>query len=331
MPRHHCIGLACLATAALLTAGCGEDGDRADEALSSVELADRQLMAREQTLLQRRGALQRERTQLRDKRAALLTRKMTLSDTDPGRAKLEREESRLATMEAGLVQQEITLNKKLQTLLSEKNGLVKKLSEESKGNARKVLVARREHSIALREKDLSRREATLARRERDIARREQALAVRQAKLCPDRVRTVEVVRAPRSSGSSDRSYTRKDVEPVYRAARKAMSARGILTADLPPGVDRLLRELRLAMSRREFTRARFAADQLLAMVRTMRIDRGFIGGKIGRLSQAIKRSPPKAGRRAEVDRLFREATAAYGDGRFSVANRKLNAIYGKLR
>jgi hypothetical protein len=319
--------LLCATTAA----GCKENKKRSDEQLKAIEKADRQLMAKEQKILSRRGALQRERTRIRDKRAAIISKKAELGEEDnEGRAQLEQEESELASLEARLVKQEINLNKKLQSLLDEKSGLVQKLSKD-KGGAREMIVARREHSLALREKDLSRREGELARRERDLARREQALAVRQAKICPGRgaVQVVHTAAPPSRSGGG--SYTRKDVEPVFRSALKAMGAKGILTADLPPGVDRLVREIRHAVAKKEYTRAKFAADQLLATVRKMHIDRAFIGAKIGRLSAAIKRTPPSGANRAAVDRLFQEATAAYGDGRFRAANRKLNQIYGKLR
>jgi hypothetical protein len=313
-------------------AGCKENNKRSDEQLKSIEKADRKLMAKEQQILSRRGALQRERTRIRDKRAAILSKKMALEEQDTeGRAQLEQQESELASVEARLVKQEITLNKKLQSLLDEKSGLVQKLSTDKSGGAREMLAARREHSVALREKDLSRREADLARRERELARREQALAVRQAKICPGRGGTVQVVHAAAAPTRGGGGSSRKEVEPVFRAALKAMAAKGILTADLPLGVDRMVGEYRHAVAKKDYSQAKFAADQLLSTVRQMRIDRAFIGAKIGRLSAAIKRTPPKPANRAAVDKLFQEATAAYGDGRFLAANRQLNRIYGKLR
>lgn len=302
-----------------------------DEDLKTVAAADRKLMKRERKLLQRRGSLQRERTRLRDKRAALASKRATLqADDDKGRAELEQEESKLAKLEASLVQQEIGVNKKLQALLTEKSNLVEKLSADSKNaTAREMLVGRREYSLSLREKDLARREAELARREKALAAREQALAARQANICPGRG-AVQVVQAPASSGGGG-SYTRKDVEPVFRAALSAMRKKGILTADLPPGVDRLVTETRHGVSKGEYTRAKYAADQLLATVRKMKIDRAFIGAKIGRLSKVIRRTSLAGERRRKVNSLFQQATANYGDGRFIAANSKLNRIYGLLR
>jgi hypothetical protein len=62
----------------------------------------------------------------------------------------------------------------------------------------------------------------------------------------------------------------------------------------------------------------------------MKIDRAFIGAKIGRLSAAIRSNPPGGGNRERVNRLFQQATAAYGDGRFGEANKLLNRIYNLL-
>jgi len=306
--------------------GCKEKPKRADEQLKAIEAVDRKLLRQEQAILSHRGALQRERTHLRDKRAALLSKKMTLDETDTkGREELEREESKLANLEAGLVKQEISLNRKLESL---QTGLVEKLAKDKSTTAREMLTARREYSVALREKDLGRRENELAHRERELARREQTLAVRQAQGCP-RGGTV-VVQAPSTPSEGGGSYGRKDVEPVFRSALQAMSSKGILAADLPPGVDRLLTEIRHSVSKREYTRAKYAADQLLSTVRTMHVDRSFIGAKIGRLSTAIRRRPPKGGSQTMVNKLFQEATASYGDGRFIEANRTLNKIYSLL-
>lgn len=318
----------------LLTAGgaCKDDKKRSDEDLKAVVAADKQLMNRERKILTRRGALQRERKTVRDKRAALATKKAALEEGDTkGRQELEAEESKLASLEAKLVAQEIGLNKRLHSLLDEKSGLVSKLARGKGSTAREMVAARREYSVALREKDLSRREAELAKRERNLAGREQALAVRQAKLCPRGGGQTVVVQAPPRPVSGGGGYSRKDVEPVFRAALKAMGTKGILTADLPPGVDRLMTEIRHGVSKGEYTRAKYSADQLLATVRTMKIDRAFIGAKIGRLSRAIRRASPSAAQRQKVDALFQEATANYGDGRFQSANRKLNRIYSLLR
>jgi hypothetical protein len=300
-----------------------------DEDLKSVVAADRRIAKEEDDLLTMRGGLQRERATLRDKRAEIQSKRMSLPENDTqGREELEKEESKLANLEASLVQQEVGLNQKLQSLLDEKGGLVDRLAKDKTGSSRDVVATRREYGVALREKDMARREAELARRENALATREQALAERQAKGCPKVATVVQTVVPAAPARGGGESYSRKDVEPVYKAALAAMQTKGILTADLPGGVDRLVTEVRHSVSKNDFVRAKYAADQLLATVRGMKVDREFIGAKIGRLNSAMRTSRPTGDNKAKVAALFQQATAAYGDGRFIEANRQLNRIYG---
>jgi hypothetical protein len=316
--------LALLLAAGALLPGCKKK-QTLQEDLKTVVQEDRRIAKEEDELLTRRGSLQRERGQLRDKRAELLTKKLTLDDADQaGKTEIEKEEAKLVGLEASLVKEETTLNKKLQNLFDEK---IDKIAKE--GSAKDVLIARRELGVATREKDLARREGELARREKAIAAREQVVAERQARLCPRGTTVVQTFAPPPSGGGG--SYGRKDVEPLYKSALAAMQSKGILTADLPAGTDRLVTEIRHGVSKGDFARAKYAADQLLATVRGMKIDRGFIGAKIGRLGAAIRHAPPRADRKAKVNTLFQQATASYGDGRFLDANQKLNKIYALLQ
>ncbi len=312
----------------LSSSGCKKQEDlRGDENVKVMVAKDRKLAEQENKLLATRGTLQRERSRMRDKRTALLSRKLALSAEDStGREKLEREESKLVTLETKLAGQEVQLNQRLQQLLEQKSSLAGKAS----GSAKESMLRRREYALALREKDLARREKGLASREKQLAGREQSFAVRQAKICP-RAATTTVIQRVADRRPGDRSYSRRDVEPVYRAALNAMRTKGLLVADLPAGIDRLVTETRHAVSKKDFSRAKFAADQLLASVRRIRIDRSFIGAKISRLSSTLKRRPAPAKHRTKVAMLFQQATASYGDGRFRDANRKLNKIYGLLR
>ncbi|MCC6746960.1 MAG: hypothetical protein IT371_04830 [Deltaproteobacteria bacterium] len=309
--------------------GCKKDRElRDDESLKVVVAEDRKLAQREEDLLARRGTLQRERATIRDRRSELITKKLSLEDTDaPGKAALEQEESKLVNLEARLADQEVALNRRLQTLLDEKTNLADKVGQDQ---SKHWLLARREHSIALREKETARRETDIARREKLIAEREQAFAVRQAKVCPGRVTTV-VQSVPSPRPATGEKYTRKEVEAIYNGAMKGMRAKGILAVDLPAGADRLMGEVRHAVAKGDFGRGKYAADQLLAAVRAVQIDRSFIGAKIGRLAAAIRQRPPPRGQRPKVDALFQQATGSYGDGHFAEANRKLNRIYGLLQ
>src|SRR5262249_34199747 len=115
-------------------------------------------------------------------------------------------------------------------------------------------------------------------------------------------------------------YSRRDVEPLLTAARRKMSDKGLLESDLPSPARGLEREATAAMSSGDFGRARFAADQLNATIDSLKVDRTFIVGKINRLNGAMKSTRLAGDARKEVDDLFRDATADYGDGKFASAN-----------
>jgi hypothetical protein len=241
-----------------------------------------------------------KRSNVRDKRAALLSRKLALSEEDSSaKEEIAKEETELVRLEARLVKQELALNKRLEHLLERKSGLVAKLGERDE-QAKAVLFTRREYSLTQRERDLARRETELSQRERELAKREQAFAERQARVCPGGRGTLGRATAPNTEPSAnDKKYGRQDVEPLYRKALRLMRQRGILIVDLPAGVDSLVTETRHAVSRGEYARAKYSVDQLLDAVREIRIDRAFIGVKIDRLAQSIRRTPPQGAKKPQ--------------------------------
>ena len=188
-------------------------------------------------------------------------------------------------------------------------------------------VARREAGVAAREQGFARREETIARREADLAARERELAKREKETCGTGAVTTMVVQAP-PSGSK---YTKRDVEPLLQKAHRKMGEKGILSADLPPMAAGLEREATKAMAEGDYGKAKFAAEQLYASVDAVKIDKGFIAGKINRLNAAMKGTQLADAARKEVDDLFRGATGDYGDGKFAAANGKLNKIYALIR
>jgi hypothetical protein len=80
------------------------------------------------------------------------------------------------------------------------------------------------------------------------------------------------------------------------------------------------------MAAGDYGRARLAADQLVASIDSVKIDKAFIVAKINRLNVALRSAKLSTDAKAEVDDLFRDATADYGDGKFAGANGKLNRI-----
>ncbi len=187
--------------------------------------------------------------------------------------------------------------------------------------------AKREQSVAEREKGMAHREADVAAREQALAEREKAEAKREKDTC-----SAQVVVAPaKVELPKGLKYSAHDVEPVYRKALKLMQERGILPADLPAGSEKLLDETRDAMKAADYVRAKYAADQLLATVEAIKIDRNFISAKMARLAAAMRGKKLEGDSRRNVEALFQDATANYGDGRFTDANGKINKLFALLK
>jgi len=303
---------------------CSRQRPHADEEIGKVAANEKALEESEEDLLARRGALQRERKKLTDERTALAERRKTAPAKE--RAELDDQEVTLAQRERDVLDQESSLNRKLEELLRQRADMVQRVTAAAgaaSGDSTAQL-ARREQGVALREKDFARREAEIARRESELAIREREQSRRERDGCAQP--TIVKTELPRGL-----KYGRHDVEPVYRKALKLMQDKGILAADLPPSNARLLDDARSAMESGDFTRAKFAADQLYDAVNEIHIDRGFISGKMNRLAATMRGKSLGGDKRKEVDSLFQEATAAYGDGKFPQANGKINRIYGLLK
>ena len=289
----------------------------APEVASRIE----KLQEDEGSVLARREELSRAREQAAADRAALEVKKKELAATGGDPHVVDDEEKALAQREQKLVAEERDLVKKI-------DGLITGYQEISTGAAAGKDVAAREAQVALRERDFARREKSVADREATLADRERDLARREKETC-----TVQptIVQAPAATLPPGTKYSRRDVEPLLTSARRKMSDKGLLEGDLPAPAKGLEREATSAMSSGDFGRARFAADQLLATVDSVRVDKAFIVAKINRLNGAMRTSRIAGDARKEVDDLFRDATADYGDGKFGAANGKLNRIFSMVQ
>jgi hypothetical protein len=78
-------------------------------------------------------------------------------------------------------------------------------------------------------------------------------------------------------------------------------------------------------------RAKYDADQLLGTVEEIKIDRSFISAKMSRLAAAMHGRKLEGDKRKEVESLFQDATANYGDGKFPQANTKINRLFAMLK
>ncbi len=183
--------------------------------------------------------------------------------------------------------------------------------------------ARREQGVAGREKEIARREADVAEREKALTEREAKEIRRERESCGP----VAAAPIPKFELPKGLKYTAHDVEPTYKKALKVMDEHGLLKQDLPPGAARLLDDTRDAMQKGDFARGKYDADQLLATVEEIKIDRTFISAKMTRLSAAMHGKKLDAG----GQELFSDATANYGDGKFPQANSKLNKLFSSLK
>ena len=296
--------------------------------VAPITAEDESLHKNESDLITQRGALQRERKKIADARAEIVERRGQLGHDSAGQAVLDEEEKKLLAKESDLSSQESSVNDKLDLLLRERDQLVQRATQvvaTAPGADPLERAAKREQGVAGREHEL-------AERERDVAGREQSIAVREAALAKRERDTCGVVAAPAKIDlPKGLHYSAKDVEPTYKKALKLMQEKGLLTSDLPPGVSKLVEDTRESMKKADFVRAKYDADQLLATVEEIKIDRSFISAKMARLSAAMRGKKLDGGDKKTVEDLFQEATANYGDGKFPQANAKINRLFALLK
>ena len=271
--------------------------------------------------LSRRDELKREREKVAADRAALAEKRKQVVAAGGDVGAVDEEEKALTAREEALGQQEGQLNQKYETL-------IRQYEEVAAGAGAGNDIARREAAMAVREKDVARREEALAKREGELSDREKDQAKREKEPCGGGG-TTTIVQVPAPVKGA--KYDKRDVEPVIARARRAMSDKGLLGSDLPAPAQGLEREATSAMAEGDFGRAKFAADQLVATVDSVKVDKGFVAAKIGRLNALMKGKQLDESARKDVDDLFRGATADYGDGKFGAANGKLNKIYSLVR
>ena len=314
-----CLSLGVLCCAAL--AACkGSDTDSATPKVVVDPEQNAELAASEDALLGKRDALFNMRQSLSDKRADLATKRAQVQKAGGDTTEIDARARALAKEETELSAQETELIRSSKELVRQRREFVEALS--GGGGASNQMVSR-EAGVAGRERQLARRETDVAAREAAVSKREEGLASKWKEGCSAGA-TQTIIRTVDTKGSS---YTKKDVEPLLSKARRAMSKKGLLKSDLPEQAKGLEKEANDGMKDADYGRARLAASQLFGTIKAIKINKAFIAAKISRLNQRM------GGRRLskKSEGLFREATANYGDAKFSSANKKLNKIYASLR
>lgn len=312
-----------LAAGLLLSPGCKGGDKEAGEAAKKVIEQHETITKEEDGLLARRDALVKARQRIREERDALDERRRSAIAAGDDTSEIDSKVKQLISQESGLLDEEEGLNQRYKDIIRQRREMMDVLATSGGGGGggEGAAVVGREKSVASREKDLSDRSATLSEREEKLALREAAFAKREAQMCG--VAAATIIKTVDVKGSS---YTKKDVEPLLKKARSYMSSKGIRLSDLPEPARDLEKEATAAMSEGDFGRARFAATQLVSTVKSIHVNKAFIQAKIGRLNSEVRGKKLSS----NVDKLFREATEDYGDGKFSSANKKLNKIYGLI-
>lgn len=318
MTRLRLVFLALALAATPTLTGC-KDADKAGEAeaASAAATTDDSSAKAAEDLLARRDALMSSREKIRAQMAELEQERARIVESGGDPSEVDRKAAELRTESEKIASQETALTDQMEAFLQQARSL-------ARGGDVQERVAARESAMASREKAVASREDRIAEREARLAERERALAVRERDTCGVAAAPTTIIQTVDPKGAK---YSKRDVEPLLKKARDQMSRKGILASDLPPQAQGLEREATKAMADGDYGPARFAAQQLLATVDAQRIDRAFISAKIARLSKAMSGRKLEDKQQKEVDELFRDATAKYGDGDYSGANKKLNAIW----
>lgn len=296
--------------------GCKDKGgDRSAEAASAKDdgsaKAAGDLLARRDALMKSRQKMQEERVALEEERTKIIE-----SGGDPTEIDKKLEEKR--SEEAKIQTEDAALGDQMSAFLESAKSIAGDTQQQVA--AREAAMANREKALASREDRVGQREATLASREKEQAEREK-------NTCGAGGGTTIIQQVADPKGTK---YSKRDVESALKKARATMAKKGVLSADLPAQAAGLEKEATKAMSDGDYGPARFAAQQLLATVDAIKVDRTFISQKISRLSKKMSGRTLDAKVQKEVDDLFRDATAKYGDGDYASANKKLNQIYRSI-
>ena len=286
----------------LLAAAACEDAQSAapDELTIVVQGDRRELEQQEKALREREESLQQDKTKL-DGRIADLARSLKAAADAEQRRRLEDELRRQKDLEGQIGVQ-------VSALVAQKNEVA----------ARKLAIqpATRESMLLARESRVSEREALLSKQERDLAERLKDVALREKAVAAFERQSPAELRLPKAAA----------VEKQHRKLLAELDARGILVSDLPAEAQPLNAQIYLARRQGDFARASDILADLQSAVARFKVDQKFVEQKMVRLQGARATAKLSDGQRQEVEKLLRDVTAAYSDGKYDQANKGLNRI-----
>jgi chromosome segregation ATPase len=305
---------------AVVLAACEIDrGAPSDELTIVVQGDRRELEQQERVLKDRQESLQMEKAQLEQKISDLARGLKAAADAEQ-RRRLENELRHQQELQG-----QISVS---QTAVSAQRSEVeaKRLAIETDlHRAAQSALSAREASAAAREAKVAERESKIGFRERELAQREQELALREAQMTKGL--TVAAASPVELPSRSPRDVPKPAaVEAKHRRLLGDISTRGILVSDLPPEDQPINAEIFAARKQGDFARAWDLIGELSKVVARLKVDQKFVELKMLRLQSARAAARLSDGQRGEVEKLLREVTSSYSDGKYADANKGLNRI-----
>jgi hypothetical protein len=307
-----------LLAAALVLGLAACDDEKAgtpDELTIFVQGDRREVEQLEKAVREREEALQKDKAQL-DQRISELARGLKAAADAEQRRRIEEElrqsqalEGQLGVRVSALQAQKIEVEAKKRVVDADVHR-----SAQSALDARAAAVAAREAKAADREAQVASVERDLAQRFKDVALREKAVAAFERQGPPPEYRDRKLM--PKAAL----------VEGKHKKLLAELDARGILITDLPPEDQPLNAEIFVARRQRDFARAMDLLNDLAKAVAKLRVDQRFVEAKITRLQGARGTARLSETQRGEIEKLLKDVTSAFSDGRYEQANKGLNRI-----
>ena len=296
-------------------AACDDEKAVPDELTIVVQADRREVEQQERALREREEALARDKSQL-DQRIADLAKGLKAAADAEQRRRLEEELRQSQALEG-------QMNVKVSALQAQKSEVEakKRVMDADLQRAAQAALEVRVASIVSREAKLAEREAQAAAHERDLAQRAKDLALRE-----------KAVAAFERQGPPPEYRDRKQVpkaalvEEKHKKLLAELDARGILITDLPAEDQPLNAEIFAARRQRDFARAMDLLNDLTKAVARLRVDQRFVEAKITRLQGARGTVRLSDSQRGEIEKLLKDVTSAFSDGRYDQANKGLNRI-----
>lgn len=267
----------------------------------------------QQDLVARRDALLAEQEKLKGESSKLATEIEKVKASGGETTELEKKKADLDSQIKGQESELNTTSEKLTNIAGKLDAAAGIASREASMGTREKTVAGREAQIAERERTLAAREATLAQREKETCGASQPMIIQQ-------------VAPPKAGGN----YTRKEVEPLLSRAKAGMAKKGLVSSDLGAQAG-LEGEVTKAIGESDWSKAFFAASQLVATVDSIKVDRPFISAKYARLNNRVVTAKVDEATQQQLTEGMKEVLQKYGDGDFGAANRRINQLWALVR